>query len=500
MFIDIKIIQHIKGASMKNKKLMVLVMSILSFSLLSSFAETKKLKEVGRYTFVRIKGEIPTSEVMKILIDRYTGDIKYGFDLAGYGDLFIPFLNQVKQASFEEKELPIGGKIMWMLFRSQGRVKIVKDLEWAGAKPLPVFSFRVKKEYKNYEIVMPRPCGNIALIGVEDIIPDAICDIKVSPAKANINDPISVDMSGTQHAKSMEIEVYDASGTKIESKTLTPDSSKFQTKFNMAGEHSFKAKAFNAEGKPSENPCEAIIYINYPPVCKLSSSCLTCENYVGRPIVLDASQSSDPDGEVVKADFEIRDETGNIVDTHTVTNKPLTWEKIFDRSGLYTVTAMVTDDFGAMSEPCRLELKVTQKRTFFFVEAGTLLARGTYSMYFFGRGGLLYHIVPEQFSFSLSAGPAFPLTNTNEFKTFFMINGILNYHADPAYFGAGLGYTSEDQEDRKSGLDFVGNTGVNIFSTIRTTGSIFFEIRVPVGSGRPFDELHKLMLGFRMYF
>lgn len=479
---------------------MVLVIGILSFSLLSSSVETKKLKEVGRYTFVRIKGEVPTSVVMRTLIDRYTGDIKYGFDLAGCGDLFLPFLDQVKQASFEEKELAIGDKIMWMLFRSQGRVKIVKNLEWAGARPLPVFSFRVKKDYKHYEFVMPRPCGNIALITVKEIIPDAICDIKVSPAKANINDPISVNMAGTQHAKSMEVEVYDASGTKIESKTLSPDSPRWQTKFNKAGEYSFKAKAFNAEGKPSENPCEVTTYINYPPVCKLSSSCLTCENYVGRPIILDASQSSDPDGEVVKADFEIRDETGNIVDTLTFANKPLIWEKIFDRPGMYTVTAMITDDFGAMSEPCRLELKVTQKRTFFFVEAGPLLARGTYTTFIFGRGGFLFYIVPEHFSFSLSAGPAFPLTNTDKFNTFFMVNGLFNYHADAAYFGTGLGYTSKDQEDRKSGLDFVGNTGVNIFSNYRTTGSIFFEIRVPVGSGRPFNGLHKLMLGFRMFF
>lgn len=496
----IKIIQHNKGASMKNKKMIALAMSIFFFSLPSSFAETKKLKEVGRYTFVRIRGEVPTSEVMKALIDRYTGDIKYGFDLAGFGDLFLPFLDQVKQASFEKKDLAIGDKIMWMLFRSQGRAKIVKDLEWAGARPLPVFSFMVKKDYKNYEFVMPRPCGNIALIRVEEIIPIAICDIKVSPAKANINDPIFVNMAGTQHAKSMEVEVYDASGAKIESKTLTPDSPQWQTKFNKPGEYNFKAKAFNAKGKHSENPCEATTYINYPPVCKLSSSCLPCIDYVGRPIILDASQSSDPDGEVVKADFEIRDEAGNLVDTFSVSSVPLTWEKIFNAPGLYTVTAMVTDDFGAISEPYKLELKVTQKRVFLLVEAGPLLARGTYTAFVFGRGGFLYYIVPKQFSFSLSAGPAFPLTNTHEFNTFFMANGLLYFHADPAYFGAGLGYTSKDQEDRKSGMDVVGSTGVNIFSNYKTTGSIFFEVRVPVGNGRPFDELHKLMLGFRMFF
>ena len=78
---------------MKNKKALALVASILILFTLTSFAETKKLKEIGRYTLVRIKGEVPTSEVMKILVDKYAGDIKYGFDLAGYGDLYLPFIH-----------------------------------------------------------------------------------------------------------------------------------------------------------------------------------------------------------------------------------------------------------------------------------------------------------------------------------------------------------------------------------------------------------------------
>ncbi len=122
---------------------------------------------------------MPTTEVMKILIDNYAGDIKYGFDLAGCGDLYFPFIEQIKTASFEEKELAIGDKLMWMLFRSHGKVKIVEDIEWAGKKPLQVFSFVVKKGFKHYEFIIPKPCGNISLRKVEEIIPDAICDIQV---------------------------------------------------------------------------------------------------------------------------------------------------------------------------------------------------------------------------------------------------------------------------------------------------------------------------------
>jgi hypothetical protein len=238
---------------MKSKFFMFLIIGFLVVFTVSSFAETTKLTQIGRYTLVRIKGEVPTAEVMKILVDKYAGDIKYGFDTAGYGDVFLPFLDQIKTASFEDAELPVGQKFMWMLFRSRGKVKVAEDLEWAGKAPLPVFVFKVKKDFKHYTFIIPKPCGNVALVGVEEIIPDAVCDIQVSPAKANINDPISVDMSGSQHAQSMEVEVFDSEGTKVSSKTLTPDSPKWQTMFDKPGEYVFKGKALNVKGTPSTN-------------------------------------------------------------------------------------------------------------------------------------------------------------------------------------------------------------------------------------------------------
>jgi len=164
---------------MKNKKLVLIIIGILILFSLSIFAETKKLNQVGRYKFVNIKEGMPLDEVMKTIVEKYSEDIKYGFDLAGYSDLFLPFIDQIKQSAFKEKELAVGDKMMWMIFRSQGKVKIVYDLEWAGKEPLPVFSFTVAKGDKNYEVIMPKSCGNISLLKVE-AIPSAISVSKPS--------------------------------------------------------------------------------------------------------------------------------------------------------------------------------------------------------------------------------------------------------------------------------------------------------------------------------
>jgi len=152
---------------MKNKKLVFFIIGILVLFSLSTSAETKKLRQVGRYKLMNINEGMPAEEVMKAIVERYSEDIKSGFDLAGNSDLYVPFTDQIKQSAFEEKELAIGDKMRWMIFRSQGKVKIVRDLEWAGNAPLPVYSFAFVKGEKSYEVIMPKSCGNISLLGEE---------------------------------------------------------------------------------------------------------------------------------------------------------------------------------------------------------------------------------------------------------------------------------------------------------------------------------------------
>ena len=158
---------------MKNKRWIFFFIGIFILFSVSTFAETKKLRQIGRYKLVDIKGDIPYEELMKIIVDRYQGDIKYGFDLVGSGDLFAPFIEQIKQSAFQEKELAVGDNIAWMLFRSQGKVKAVRDLEWAGEGSLPVFSFSIEKGNMHYEFIMPKTCGNISLLGVKEAGPGA---------------------------------------------------------------------------------------------------------------------------------------------------------------------------------------------------------------------------------------------------------------------------------------------------------------------------------------
>ena len=100
---------------------------------------------------------------MKLLVNKYADDIQSGFNMAGYGELYEPFMDEVKKSAFVEKDLAVGDTMEWMLFRSGGKIKLTEDLEWAGETALPVLAFTVVADNKIHEFVMPRACGNIAL-------------------------------------------------------------------------------------------------------------------------------------------------------------------------------------------------------------------------------------------------------------------------------------------------------------------------------------------------
>jgi hypothetical protein len=151
---------------MINKKSVccILVSVLLLFSL-QAYSETKKLREVGQFRFM--DADKPAEELMASMMSQYAEDINVGFALAGYGELFTPFMEQVRQANYEERSLAVGDVMKWMVFRSQGKVKMVQDLEWAGTEPLPVYSFTFVHGDNLYEVVIPKACGNITLFKVE---------------------------------------------------------------------------------------------------------------------------------------------------------------------------------------------------------------------------------------------------------------------------------------------------------------------------------------------
>ncbi len=483
------------------KRLRLVIIPCLILLLVgSASAEVKKIKSMGNFTFVRIKGSIPTPEVMKMLADRYAGDIKYGFDQAGYGDIYLPFIEQLKSAEFEDTTWNIGETVKWMLFRSQGKIKVTGPLEWAGKKPLEVFAVKVKKGFKTYTFIIPKPCGNIALRDEVEEIPEAVCNLKVSPTKVNINDPIMVDMSGSQYARSLKVEVFDQQGNKVTSKELTPETARWQTKLDKPGEYVFRGTAINLADKPSSHVCEGRVYVNYPPVARVVPNCLNCREYVGRPLTFDASGSSDQDGEIIRVVFELTDSTGRVVDTLAVTQKPYIWEKVLYSPGDYTISVTAYDNDGAASvatSDSRKTIRVTRKTLFIAAEAGPLLAHGSYTAFGFVRTGMFVWLSPDKTSLTFTSGAAVPFKGA-PWKPVITANLLGNVHFGKVFLGLGAGFMTKERSDRKTGVDALGQLGATLSNNYLSMWQLYFEFRVPLG--RSFSDCHKMAVGLRYNF
>jgi len=495
---------------MRSRKTTVIFVVLALVALTAmSYAQTTKLKRIGLYTFATVKGQEPTPAMMKGLFDAHAAEIKQGFDLAGNPELYEPFMEQMKTAEWQDTTIPVGETFPWMLFKSREEVKVARNIEWAGKEPLTAFIVPIKKDWKQYQFIVPKGCGNIALGSkVVDLVPPAVCSLVVTPTRANVNDPITVDMSGTQYARSMTVTVTDAQGQKLATQELTPQSPKWQTKFDKPGEFSFQGGAVNMEGVATTNPCAAKVSINFPPICKLWTSCMPCEDYVGRPITFDASGSSDPDGTISKVVFELLDAQGNVIDTCVTTRKPWTWEKVFTKAGTYTINTTVFDNDNAQSsasDPCRLTFEVTQKKLFWTVGGGLGIYGGSTALYGFLRGGMFSWITPDKWSFTLSVGGGIPFAGS-PWKLVFTGDALVNGHFDNFFAGVGLGVSSKTQnndplvltDDHKFGLDLPVQLGFQVFDKWTSKGQLFFEFRLPIG--RDFGQNYKTGLGFRFLF
>ncbi len=160
---------HLREARMKDNKRVLVLLSLIILSSFLMSGETKKLREIGRYKFLSMPAGASTQEMMKAAVEKYADDIRRGFELAGSPELSAPFIDQVRQGAFTERQLAVGSPMLWMVFRSQGEIKIIRDLEWAGQEPLQVCSFSIQEGDKKYDIVVPKACGNIALEKVETV-------------------------------------------------------------------------------------------------------------------------------------------------------------------------------------------------------------------------------------------------------------------------------------------------------------------------------------------
>lgn len=450
------------------------------------------------------RGGVTSIDHMRETFMRSPAEMRKSLELAGQDYIVEEFLQQFRNVEVEETLIAVGDILPWMVYRKRGKISVIQNVQWMGKEPIDAFAFSIIKEDTRYNYVVPKKCGNLSFWDSEKL-PRLTCDIRVSPQKANMNDTFSVDMSNTKNANEIKIKVLDEHGNELQRKDISINNPVFNISFDKPGYYTFKVHVNGIETYPLHAECETRVYVNYPPECDLESS--SEEIILSEKLVLDASGSSDPDGSIERASFEIIDKDGNIVMTDTITSKPFILEPDFSKPSIYTINLVVYDDMDASSEVCSVRVEI-RPRTLYYIELAPSLVYGSYTYNTAIRGGLLYRIIPHKLDLKLGAG--FGMFTTSRFNHYFMANAALHLNFGDFFIGTGLGYSTKymDYLERKTldvlhgepmeaGMDVLFTAGYNI---LKDKGTIFGEVRVPFGGNRKFDEQHIFLAGFTYYF
>lgn len=109
------------------------------------FADPLKTPEDLRATLLK---ESLQDDVLKVLrMSEYLGDIE-------------DFRHAAANASIKELSIPVGSILPAMSTRKRGKVDLLRNVLWAGKKPIDAYEFSFISGERRYRVVTPKACSN----------------------------------------------------------------------------------------------------------------------------------------------------------------------------------------------------------------------------------------------------------------------------------------------------------------------------------------------------
>lgn len=103
-----------------------------------------------------------------------------------------------QEGTVVECEVQPGETLEWMAFRPGGGAPtVVRNVRWTGKAPFRAYLFRVTESEKSYTFVVPKECGNVSLLSVQDVPRQAAAVVAPPPppppppAPARVVPPLS---------------------------------------------------------------------------------------------------------------------------------------------------------------------------------------------------------------------------------------------------------------------------------------------------------------------
>ncbi len=223
---------------MKLKTLLVGLLWLM-FCSLSVASAKQTLFQLGTHPFYR--PPLASEQDLLDMVANEKDNIKKGFEKAGYGALADPFIAQAPNAEITTVQIQKGEKIIWMLYKKNGKnsVRVTRDVTWGGKEPIMAFQIPVDVDGKRYTFVVPHVCGNISLLQIGEVPqapkPEPVvqapppnqaptCQAAIAPTELMCGQTVTIDPTGSSDADgsivAVTVAMVDASGQELASQTF----------------------------------------------------------------------------------------------------------------------------------------------------------------------------------------------------------------------------------------------------------------------------------------
>ena len=258
-------------------------------------------------------------------------------------------------AAGEITTIPVapGTRLPFMAARKNGKPYAMRDVLWAGTKPIDAFGFEFASKCVRYRLVTPKACSNFWVEEIGKDTSDPKCAppppppvVSVSGARETcVTQPVEFAVTVQNPPADNAVKLY-VNGKELVSDRLTNGSFRFTfTGARTPGNYEVKAESGgqSATTTVAVKACE--------PACSITASPLPAR--AGKPFTVDLSGSrvaAGVTGGVKSAKVEVLDAKGTVIDTFELGSGTLSRsDVVIKKGGIHTLRAVVTDEANQLS-------------------------------------------------------------------------------------------------------------------------------------------------------
>ena len=180
----------------------------------------------------------------------------------------------VENGNFSEAQYPVGHTFEWMAVRKRGVVQATGRIRWAGRDPFEAFEIRFESNGREHRFLIPKACGNLALIQMRNAGPPPLPAPRVNVQSPNqcTGANVTVDVTvpgGMPDGASLELTLTRPSG---QSETITPSRAgggyRWEGQLDDAGAYTFSATVTRGSER-TETVTERLNLQPCEPTCSL---------------------------------------------------------------------------------------------------------------------------------------------------------------------------------------------------------------------------------------